>query len=81
MERSRRCNIQSWTVRKLLARNAGSDQLIAVDFADEAGRLNLRRDSTGETDVLLQVDGCLREREIVVDAVLEYDPDEGQAIK
>jgi hypothetical protein len=39
---------------------------VVFQYADEAGRLNLRRDSTGETDVLLQVDGCLREREIVV---------------
>src|SRR5271166_2617745 len=58
-----------------------SDQLIAVDFADEAGSLNLRRDSGGEIDILLQVDGCLRERKVVVDTVLEHDADERQAIE
>jgi hypothetical protein len=58
-----------------------SNQLIAVDFADEAGRLDLRRDPAGETDVLLQVDGSLREREIIVDAVLEHDADKRQPIE
>src|SRR3984885_15906137 len=34
-----------------------SDQLIAVDFADQAGRLNLGRHITRQGDVLLKVDG------------------------
>src|SRR6202030_4475329 len=58
-----------------------SDQLITVDFADQAGRLDLRRNIAGETDVLLEVDGCLREREIVIGAILEDDADEGEAVE
>src|SRR6185437_6500257 len=57
------------------------DHLIAVDLADQAGRLDLGRDVAGETDVLLEIDGCLREREIVIDVVLEHDADKGQAIE
>ena len=53
-------------------------QLVAVDFADEARSLNLRRDSAGKADVLLQIDRDLRQREIVIDVVLEYDADERQ---
>ena len=48
-----------------------SGHLIAVDFTDQAGGLDLRGDVIRQTDVLLEVDGGLRQREIVVDAVIE----------
>ena len=59
----------------------GSDQLIAEDLADQAGALDLRRDVIRQADVLLQIDGGLRQREVIIDAVLEHDPYEGQAVE
>src|SRR6476620_3801426 len=59
----------------------GSTHLIAVDFADQAGGLDLRRDVVRQTDILLQIDRGLGEREIILDAVIEGDPHEGEAVK
>ena len=58
-----------------------SDHLIAVDFADQAGGLDLWGDVVRQVDVLLKVDRGLRQREIIVDAVIENDAHERQAIE
>ncbi len=57
------------------------DHLIAVDFADQAGALDLRRDVIRQADILLQIDRGLRQREIIIDAVLKHDAHEGQPIE
>src|SRR4029077_5290686 len=58
-----------------------SDQLVAVDFADEARLLNGRDLAAWQIDILLQADRGLRQREIEVDAIPEGDADEGQSVK
>ena len=55
--------------------------LIAVDFADQAGGLDLRRDVVRQADVLLQVDGGLGESEVVVDAIIERDANEREPVE
>ena len=57
------------------------DHLIAVDFANEARALDLRHHVVRQVDVLLQIDRGLRQREIIVDVVLEHDADERQAVE
>src|ERR1700744_3571522 len=57
------------------------DHLITVDFADQAGALDLRRDVIRQADILLQVDRSLRQRKIVVDVILKYDAYERQTIE
>src|SRR6516164_8065163 len=59
----------------------GTDDLIAIDFADQAGALDGWRDIVRKTDVLLQIDLSLREREIVIDPVLKYDANERKTVK
>src|SRR5205807_140651 len=59
----------------------GPDQLVAVDLADEARALDIRRRPARQTDVLLQANGRLRFREVVIDAIVEPDPDEGQSVE
>ena len=59
----------------------GSFDLIAVNLADDAGGLNLRQDVVRKVDVLLKVEADLLEREIIVDAVVERDADEGQPVE
>ena len=58
-----------------------ADDLIAVDFADQAGLLNLGDLIAGQIDVLLQADRGLRERKIEIDAVFEGNADKRQAVK
>ena len=55
--------------------------LVPVDFADQAGGLDLRRDVVRQTDVLLQIDRSLGEREVIVDPVVERHPHEGETIE
>ena len=57
------------------------NQLIAVNFADQAAALDLRRDVIRQADVLLQVDRGLRESEIIVDSILECDAHEGETVE
>ncbi len=57
------------------------DHLIAVDLADEAGALDLRRDVVRQADILLQIDRGLRQREIIIDIILEHDADERQPVE
>ena len=52
------------------------DDLIAIDFADQARALDLRRDVVRQADVLLQADRGLRERKIIIDSIVERDADE-----
>ena len=56
-------------------------ELIAIDFPDQARPLNLRGDVVGQVDVLLQIDRGLGEREVIIDAVLEHDAHEGEAVE
>ena len=60
-------------------RRAG--HLIAVDFADQARSLNRGHRIARQVDVLLQADRRLRQREIIVDAVIERHPHERQAVE
>ena len=55
--------------------------LVTQNFTDQAGRLNLWLHVVRQGDVLLQVDGGLRQRRHVVNAVLESHPHKGQSIK
>ena len=57
------------------------DNLIAVNFADQARSLDLRLHVVRQADVLLQAQRRLRQREIIIDPVVEGDPNERQAIK
>ena len=59
----------------------GTDDLIAIDLPDQAGGLDLRRDVVRKTDILLQVDRGLRQRKIVINAVVERHPDKREPVK
>ena len=50
--------------------------LVTIDFADQARALNLRCDVVRQVDVLLQADRGLREREIIIDPIIERDANE-----
>ena len=58
-----------------------SGDLVAIDLADEARSENLRRDVVRQADVLLEIDRGLGEGEVVFDAVVEGDADEGEAVE
>jgi len=58
-----------------------ADHLIAKDLADQAGGLDDRRDVVRQRDVLLQIDRGLRQREVIVDAVIERHADERQTVE
>jgi hypothetical protein len=58
-----------------------ADQLVAIDFANQARCLNLRGDAVGKIDVLLQAERGLREGEVIIDAVFERDSNERQAVE
>ena len=57
------------------------DQLVAVNLADQAGALDLRRNAIGKIDVLLQINLGLGQSEIIIDAVLKHDANEGEAVE
>ena len=58
-----------------------TDELIAVDFTDQAGLLNLGDLIARQVDVLLQADRRLRQREIEIDPVFEGNADKRQAVE
>ncbi len=58
-----------------------SGYLIAIDLADQAGGLDLRRDVIRQTDILLQIDRGLGKSEVIVDAVIERHPNEREAVE
>ncbi len=60
-------------------RRAG--HLIAIDFADQARALNRRHRIARQIDILLQADRGLREREVIVDPVIESDAHEREAVE
>ena len=66
-------------IRQTEVRRSG--HLVTVDFADQAGGLDLRRYIIRQADILLEVDRGLREREVVVDAVIECHTNEGEAVE
>jgi hypothetical protein len=55
--------------------------LIAVYFSDEARALNRGLHVVGQTDILLEAQGRLLDCEIIVNPILECDPNEGEAIE
>ena len=57
------------------------DDLVAVDLADETRLLDLRDLIARKLHVLLQAERRLRVGEVVIDAVLERDPHERQAVE
>src|SRR3984885_23974 len=59
----------------------GTDDLIAIDFADQTRLLDLRDLVARQVDVLLQTDRGLGQREVEVGAVSERHADERQAIE
>src|SRR5215475_14382466 len=58
-----------------------SNELIAIDLPDQARALNLRHDVIRKAHILLEVDGCLREREIVDDAILKHDVNKRETVE
>src|ERR1700676_2627698 len=58
-----------------------TDELVAVDFPDKTGLLNLGNLIARQVDVLLQADRRLREREVKINPVFEGDADERQSIE
>jgi len=58
-----------------------ANDLIAIDLADQARGLDLRQHVVRQTDVLLQHQRRLGDGEVVVDAVVERDADEGKPVE
>ncbi len=58
-----------------------ADHLIAVDLAHQARALDRGGHAVRQVDVLLQADRRLRQREVVIDAVIERDAHERQAVE
>jgi hypothetical protein len=59
----------------------GADELIAKDLANQAAALNGRLYVVREGYALLKIERRLREREVIVDPIVEHDANERQAIK
>ncbi len=57
------------------------DHLITVNFADQAGGLDLRRHAVRQTDILLQIDRCLCQSKIIIDAVIKGHPHKRQTVE
>jgi hypothetical protein len=55
--------------------------LIAIYLADQARRLDLRRNVVRQTDVLLEIERGLLDSEIIVDAIIEGDTDKREPVK
>src|SRR5580658_9017625 len=58
-----------------------TDDLVAIDFADQARLLDLRHLIGGQRHILLQTERRLRVGEVIIDAVLEGDAYERQSVE
>src|SRR5215469_2773007 len=59
----------------------GADELISVDFANQARALNSGLNVVWKIHILLQVDCGLRQGKIIVNAILEHDAHEGKTVE